>query len=164
MFKKFLLPTLLLIATTSAFAQSQTAPATPVKTQSAPTLTPQQKAQLENQNMHMAQAAQQIAQMVDRNRSGAVWDGASSVAKQTNSRADFIQKTSADRARLGAFSSRKLMAVTRTFSKGGKLPAGVYINVNYATQFANSRQPIRELISFHLDNDKTWRVAGYTVH
>jgi uncharacterized protein DUF4019 len=35
--------------------------------------------------------------------------------------------------------------------------------VVYATKFANAPQPVRELVSFHLDNDKTWRVSGYSL-
>jgi hypothetical protein len=54
--------------------------------------------------------------------------------------------------------------VTRTISKGnGKLPAGEYLNVNYATQFDNQAKPTRELVSFHLDADRKWRLSGYTV-
>jgi hypothetical protein len=43
------------------------------------------------------------------------------------------------------------------------VPAGLYININYATRFAKTQKPVRELISFHLDSDKVWRVAGYTL-
>jgi hypothetical protein len=164
MFKKTLLATLLLTVSAAAFAQSPAASATPGKTQSAPALTPQQKAQLEKQNAQMAQASLQIAQMVDQGQTGTVWDQASSVAKQANKRADFVKQISSDRAQLGAPGTRKLTAITRTQSKGGTLPTGLYINVSYATPFARAKQPVRELISFHLDNDQTWRVAGYTVH
>jgi len=38
------------------------------------------------------------------------------------------------------------------------------LNVNFATQFYNSAKPTRELISFHLDNDKKWRLSGYTAN
>jgi len=159
MFKKTLLAALLLTASVGAFAQS---PA-PAKAQSAPALTPQQKAQLEKQNAQMAQASLQIAQMVDQGQTGTVWDQASSVAKQANKRADFVRQISDDRAQLGALGTRKLTAITRTQSQGGTLPAGLYINVSYATSFAKAKQPVRELISFHLDSDQTWRVAGYTL-
>ena len=43
------------------------------------------------------------------------------------------------------------------------MPAGNYINVVFATRFANAAEPVRELVSFHLDEDKTWRVSGYSV-
>lgn len=159
MFKKTLLAALLLTVSAAAFAQSPT----PAKTQSAPALTPQQKAQIEKQNVQMAQASLRIAQMVDQGQTGAVWDEASSVAKQTTKRTDFVQQIATDRAKLGTAGARKLVAITRTQSKGGTLPAGLYVNVSYATQFAKAKQPVRELISFHWDTDHVWRVAGYTV-
>ena len=165
MFKSLLLPLLLLSVATGAFAQTANAPAASAArpAAAAPQLTPVQKAQLEKQNAQMAQASLQVAAMVDQNKIGAVWDGASAVAKQANSRADFITRIGADRAQLGTPTSRKLVNITRTQSKGGKVPAGNYVNVNYATTFSKASQPIRELISFHLDTDNTWRLAGYTV-
>ncbi|HEX7130166.1 MAG TPA: DUF4019 domain-containing protein [Rhodanobacteraceae bacterium] len=49
-------------------------------------------------------------------------------------------------------------------SKGAqKLPAGDYINVVFASRFANEKAPIRELVSYHYDTDKVWRVSGYTL-
>jgi len=54
--------------------------------------------------------------------------------------------------------------VTRSLPRGGKLAAGMCLNVNFATQFDNSAKPTRELISFHLDNDKKWRLSGYTAN
>ena len=38
-----------------------------------------------------------------------------------------------------------------------------YANVVYASKFANAPQPVRELASFHLDDDQTWRVSGYSL-
>lgn len=101
--------------------------------------------------------------MVDQDKIGEVWDGASSIAKQANTRAEFVTKVGADRAQLGTPTSRKLTAITRTQSKGGKVPAGNYVNVSYSTIFSKVKQPVRELISYHLDADNTWRVSGYTV-
>ncbi|MGY3040311.1 hypothetical protein ACVWWQ_001934 [Rhodanobacter sp. TND4EL1] len=161
MLKKTLLTALLLGASLGALAQSPApaAPATPPAT----TLTPAQKAALEKQNTQMTQASLRIAQMVDQGQFGQVWDQSSSVTRQIIQRADFVQSVGADRARLGIASGRKLQSITRTASKGGKVPAGLYVNVSYATHFAKAQKPVRELISFHLDSDKVWRVAGYTL-
>jgi hypothetical protein len=162
MFKKTFLTAVLLGVSVGAFAQTP-APAAPAKAPVASTLTPQQKALLEKQNAQMAQASLRIAQMVDQNQLGQVWDQSSSITKQVTKRADFVQSVAADRAKLGAAGERKLQAITRTASRGGKVPAGIYVNVSYATRFAKAQQPVRELISFHLDSDKVWRVAGYTL-
>jgi hypothetical protein len=43
------------------------------------------------------------------------------------------------------------------------MPVGRYANIAFASKFANAKQPARELVSFHLESDKTWRVAGYTL-
>jgi hypothetical protein len=86
------------------------------------------------------------------------------VAKKSVSRDPFIKATESDRAKVGKMTSRKVEGVTRALSNGKeKLPAGVYVNVNFATQFSNEAKPVRELVSFHLDSDKKWRLSGYTV-
>lgn len=159
MFKKTLLASLLLTASVAAFAQSPAAPAQ----SSAPALSAQQQAQITKQNQQMAQNSLQIARMIDNGQTGAVWDQASSVAKQSSSRADFVKQITADRAAVGKLGERKLAAITRTQSKGGKVPVGQYINVSYATQFSKDNKPVRELVSYHLDNDRVWRLAGYTL-
>ncbi len=91
-------------------------------------------------------------------------DQASVVAKQSVTREQFVKTTETDRAKLGKMSSRKVAGITRSISKGGKLPAGMYVNVNFATRFGNDAKSTRELTSFHLDNDKKWRLSGYTVN
>lgn len=174
MFKQFVLTTALVAASTALFAAPRTAAAQAKpapQAQAAPQLTPEQKAAVEKQNSMMAQAALQVAQMVDQGKAGEVWDGASPVAKEVVARAPFVKSVDADRAKVGALQERKLAGITRSFSDGKTVvtkgskpsPAGYYINVNFASKFANEKQPIRELISFHLDQDKQWRVSGYTL-
>jgi hypothetical protein len=97
MFKKTLLASLLLTASVGAFAQSTSTP-TKATAAPAPALTAQQKAQITQQNQQMAQTSLQIARMVDNGQTGQLWDRASTVAKQSSSRADFIDQITADRA------------------------------------------------------------------
>jgi hypothetical protein len=93
-----------------------------------------------------------------------VWDQASDVAKKTVSRDQFTKATEADRAKVGKMTSRKVEGVSRALSNGKeKLPEGLYVNVNFATKFSNEAKPVRELVSFHLDSDKKWRLSGYTL-
>lgn len=164
MFKQIILSAALLAASTAVMAQSKPA-AAPAKapTAAAPALTPEQQAAVEKQNSQMAQAALQVAQLVDQGKVGEVWDGASPVAKAVVKRDAFVKSVDADRAKVGKVQERKLAGITRSESKGGTTPAGYYINVNFATKFTNEKQPIRELISFHLDQNKEWRVSGYTL-
>jgi hypothetical protein len=162
MVARLLVCALLLAAAGVAGAQNQ--PRASQQQPAARQLTPQQRAALQKQNEVLVKYADRIIAIIDNGQVGEVWDQASDVAKKTISRDQFIKTTDADRARLGAVKSRKVAAVTRTISKGnGKLPAGEYLNVNYATQFDNQAKPTRELVSFHLDADRKWRLSGYTV-
>ena len=165
---RLVLTAAMLAFTTSASAQQAAQPASapapqpqPVKQQQ---LTPEQQAQVTRQNAEMGKAAAQVIQLVDQNKIGEVWDGASAVAKSVVGKSGFVTQITADRQKLGAPTERKQVGVTRAaYAAGGQVPAGNYINVVYATKFANAPEPVRELVSFHLDNDKTWRVSGYSL-
>jgi hypothetical protein len=138
-------------ATTSAYAQSSAA---------AQQATPQEYAQ---RNQQLEQAALQVANLVDKGQQGQVWDGASVIAKQTVARDAFVKGVGSDRKTVGTLISRTPTALTFNQSDGSKLPPGLFANVAFATHFANEKQPVRELVSFHLDGDNVWRVTGYTL-
>lgn len=157
-----------LLAFTAAAGAQQTAqparPAAAPQAQQQQKLTPAQQAQVARQDAEMSKAAARVVQLVDTGKTIEVWDGASKVAKAVVTREAFVSQISADRKKLGAPGERKRVTVTRSaYAAGGQVPAGNYINVVYATKFANSPQPVRELVSFHLDDDKTWRVSGYSL-
>ncbi|WP_158628861.1 DUF4019 domain-containing protein [Dyella choica] len=135
----------------SAFAQSS-APANQP--------TPQEYAQ---RNQQLEQAALQVADLVDKGQQGQVWDGASGMTKQLVARDAFVKGVSADRKTVGTLITRTPANLSFSESDGKKLPAGLFANVAFATRFANEKQPVRELISFHLDGDNVWRVTGYTL-
>lgn len=138
-------------------------PATPAGSSATP-LGPAQQAQLDRQNAEMSAAALRAAQWVDAGRIGDVWDGASSVAKKAVPRDGFVRQVGADRARLGTLVSRGQPSISRVrYNVGAAVPEGVYVNVAFPTRFTNSPQPVRELVSFRLDEDKVWRMAGYSV-
>jgi hypothetical protein len=154
----------LLIGGAGIAGAPQTQPATAQQNPAARQLTPEQRAAIQKQNQVLVKYAESVVAMIDNGQIGQVWDQASDVAKQSVTRDQFVKTTEADRAKLGKMNSRKVASVTRSVSRGGKLPAGMYVNVNFATQFGNNTKPTRELISFHLDNDKKWRLSGYTVN
>ncbi|NZA26430.1 DUF4019 domain-containing protein [Luteimonas sp. SJ-92] len=127
-------------------------------------LTPEQQQQLQRQDAEMTRAAQQIVQMIDANRTGEVWEMATEEVKRMVPRDSFVQQITTDRARLGAPGSRGNAVVSRSqFQAGGEVPEGLYINVAFPTTFANNAEPVRELVSFRLDEDKVWRVSGYSL-
>lgn len=140
--------------------QAQQQPARPAQ----PQLTPQQQAQLAKQNADMSQAALRVMQMVDANRIGEIWDGASPTMKRLVTRDDFVKQITIDRNRLGKVATRGKAVVSRAqYPAGAPVPQGLYLNVATPTKFANAPQPVRELVSFRLEDDKTWRVSGYSL-
>jgi Protein of unknown function (DUF4019) len=153
-FRESILFVALLSTALTAYAQSPTS-ATPV----APSATLEQQ----HQDQQMERAALQVAQMVDQNEIAQVWDGASSVTKQIISRDSFVRGVDTDRQIVGLPVARSLALLTYSQSDGRRLPPGLFANVAFATHFANEQQPVRELISFHLDNDHIWRVTGYSL-
>lgn len=163
MHAKYALFALLLAGAGTVSAQSGSPKAAPAASTQPTAAEQAQRAKLEQQ---MAQAATRVAQMIDANQIGEVWDGSSNIAKSAVPRADFIKQISTDRTTLGAVGKRTVHGVSLSQSNGSNknLPAGIYANVVFSTTFAKSRQPVRELVSFHLDSDKTWRLAGYTLH
>lgn len=165
MFKRLILPAALLLAVAPAFAQQPPKSAAATATQPAQQkLTPEQQQAIVKFRQSMAANAQAIAQLIDQGKAGEVWDQASTVAKQAVPRDAFLSGITKQRENAGKLVSRKLAAVTHSVSKGDKqLPAGDYINVVFASQFSNGKTPIRELVSYHYDTDKVWRVSGYTL-
>ncbi|MBB3343727.1 DUF4019 domain-containing protein [Luteimonas sp. RC10] len=158
---------MLAAAVSAAHAQQPAPAAQPAAAQQPaqqPALTAEQQAQIARQDAEISAAALQIMQMIDANRAGEVWDGASATMKGLVSREDFVRQVAADRSRLGAPASRDRPVVSRSrFGAGESVPEGIYLNVASPTKFANHAQPIRELVSFRFDDDRTWRVSGYSV-
>lgn len=140
------------------------APAAQASRTPGPALSAAQQAQLAQQDVQMAEAAQRVAQLVDGNKAAEVWDGASAVARRAVTRDQFANNIRTDRTKLGALVSRGKPSITRVqYPAGAAVPEGLYINVSFPTRFANNAQPVRELVSFRLDEDKVWRASGYSV-
>ncbi|PWI02511.1 DUF4019 domain-containing protein [Stenotrophomonas maltophilia] len=149
-------------------APARPAPASPAAakpaTAGAPALTAAQQAQVQKQDAEMGAAALKAAQLVDANRAGELWDGASAVARRAVPKAAFVSQLTTERTRLGALAGRGQPTITRVkYSAGAAVPEGLYINVSFPTRFANSAQPVRELVSFRFDEDQVWRLAGYSL-
>jgi hypothetical protein len=153
------------LAQTPPPATPAPAPARPAPTAPArPALTPAQQAQVQKQDQEMVAAALKVATLVDAGRAGEVWKGASAVARRSVTEQAFVAQLDSDRKRLGALVSRGQPVVTRVqYRAGATVPEGLYVNVSFPTRFTNSTQPVRELVSFRFDEDKVWRLAGYSV-
>ncbi|MGH8052582.1 MAG: DUF4019 domain-containing protein [Stenotrophomonas sp.] len=145
-------------------AAAAPAPAAAGSARPGPALNAAQQAQLARQDAEMTTAAQRVAQLVDGNQAAQVWDGASAVARKAVTRDQFANNVNADRSRLGALVSRGKPSITRVqYPAGAAVPEGIYVNVSFPTRFANNAQPVRELVSFRLDEDKVWRASGYSL-
>jgi len=100
-------------------------------------------------------------QLVDDGQYGASWDSASVLFKRAVEKEQWRRQLSAVRGPLGALKSRKLMSKQFTTSLPGA-PDGKYVVIQYETSFEKKRLAI-ETITSMLDQDGTWRVAGYFI-
>ncbi|MDR5740369.1 MULTISPECIES: DUF4019 domain-containing protein [unclassified Caballeronia] len=145
---------------TAQAQQTQPAP----QPRPAPSLTREQQANLDKLDQDIAEAAIAIVKLIDQNKPGEVWDGASAVAKKIITREDFVNKVTRDRAALGAPGIRMPMGVKHLqFDGTGNMPAGSFMSVAFETQFSDARQSSRESVTFILDPDRRWRFVGYAV-
>lgn len=153
----FLFFFLLMPFVTLAQAPSQSIISTPVPDEG-------DAAALREQRARVTNAALQAAQLVDANRTGELWDGASSVARNAVTREAFVSQITAERSKAGALVGRGKPSVSRMrYAAGAPVPEGTYVSVAFPTRFANNPQPVRELVSFRLEDDKVLRLAGYAL-
>jgi hypothetical protein len=107
----------------------------------------------------------QAAQMIDQDKAGELWDGATPAARKRVSRGDFISQVAKARAPLGAAQQRTWVAINRQVV-GNEDPelAGQYVSIEYETRFANNSSATgRELVTFQLGSDRVWRFSGYVL-
>jgi len=123
-----------------------------------------QRAGLARQDQQMRQAGWEVMHMMDFGQMGEIWDMASQTMKNVVPRDEFVSQMVRERIRLGALVRRGSPAITRSSSDGKTgVPAGLYINLVSSTWFINQTAPVRELVSFRFDEDRTWRVTGYSL-
>lgn len=116
----------------------------------------------EKQAERMATAALQVLSLIDQGKGNEVWVGLSPVIKPLVTQSSFVQRIANDQSTFGNAGKRNLLSAYRSDANGQtNIPQGIYYNVAFLTQFSKGQG--RELISFRLDNDQTWRVAGYSL-
>jgi hypothetical protein len=113
----------------------------------------------------MVRGGMQAIQMIDQGKAGELWDGATPAARKRVTRADFMGQVAKSRAPFGLPQQRTWVAVNRqVVADADADTAGQYVSVEYETRFANKPDTtLRELVSFHLDRDRTWRFSGYVL-
>jgi predicted secreted protein len=107
----------------------------------------------------------QAIQMIDQNKTGELWDGATPAARKRVSRDEFVSQVAKARAPLGAAQQRTWVAVNRqVVGEGNQELAGQYVSIEYETRFANkANATMRELVTFQLGDDRVWRFSGYVL-
>jgi len=109
-------------------------------------------------------AALGVVGAVDRYEMAIVWDASSPVMKESVPKDRFIANVAQRRAVLGSIRTRDWVSVMRVpvAKASGSLPAGQYMSVRFAT-VGQSGSAMEEVVSFSLDSDGQWRLAGYTI-
>jgi hypothetical protein len=152
---------------TPAPAPARPAPASPAAakpaTAGAPALTAAQQAQVQKQDAEMGAAALKAAQLVDANRAGELWDGASAVARRAVPKAAFVSQLTTERTRLGALAGRGQPTITRVGTAQVPRCRKGCTSTSVSRPVSPTAQPVRELVSFRFDEDQVWRLAGYSL-
>lgn len=107
-------------------------------------------------------AAMRVVVAIDAGQAAKLWDEASTVTKKSVARDAFVAGINKGRQPLGKIASRNWLSVRRQFGDGQALPSGLYASAEFLAEAAG-KPPVRELVSFRLDEDGTWRFAGYAV-
>lgn len=107
----------------------------------------------------------QAIQMIDQNKTGELWDGATPVARKRVAKNDFVSQVTKAREPLGAPQQRTWVAINRqVVAQGDPEIAGQYVSIEYETRFANkANATVRELVTFQLGDDRVWRFSGYVL-
>jgi len=123
-----------------------------------------QLAELTRQDEQMRQAGWEVMYMMDFGQMGDIWDMASQTMQKMVPRETFVGQVVASRIRLGALLERGRPLITRSRSDGSTgVPAGLYINVVSSARFTNQAEPVQDMVTFRFDEDRIWRVTGYSL-
>lgn len=107
-------------------------------------------------------AGVRVVMAMDAGQAAKMWDEASAVTKKSVTRDAFVAGTNKARQALGKTNNRNWLSVRRQFGDGQALPQGLYASAEFLAE-SPGKPPVRELVSFRLDEDGVWRFAGYAV-
>lgn len=109
-------------------------------------------------------AAQNVVNAIDRYEMATVWDVSSPIMKASIPKDRFVANVAQRRATLGSIRTRDWTSIMRVpiIKAGGPLPVGQYISIRFATT-GQTGATAEEVVSFSLDADGQWRMAGYTI-
>ena len=99
--------------------------------------------------------------IADAGKGSESWDAMAPAAQSMVTKPAWNGGLSSTRAPLGAVKSRKLQSASFTHALPGA-PAGDYVVIQYATDFANKPQSLETVVPMRLP-DGSWKVSGYFV-
>jgi len=113
----------------------------------------------------MVRGGMQAIDMIDQGKAGELWDGAAPATRKRVTRAEFVSQVARSRAQIGMPQMRTWVSVNRqVVTAPDSDTAGQYVSIEYETRFASKPDgTVRELVSFHLDQDRVWRFSGYAL-
>ncbi|WP_395319357.1 DUF4019 domain-containing protein [Variovorax sp. UC74_104] len=113
----------------------------------------------------MVRGGMQAIDMIDQGKTGELWDGAAPATRKRVTRAEFVSQVARSRAQIGMPQMRTWVSVNRqVVTAPDSDTAGQYVSIEYETRFASKPDgTVRELVSFHLDQDRVWRFSGYAL-
>ena len=106
-------------------------------------------------------AADKWLKLMDTGDYAQSWEDAAQYFKAAVTKEDWRRLADATRAPLGRVVSRKLLSAKYMTQLPGA-PDGEYVVVQYASSLEHKKEAV-ETVSAKLDNDRTWRVAGYFI-
>jgi hypothetical protein len=106
-------------------------------------------------------AAAEFLQLVDTGKFAESWQNSASLLKEQVSQEAWIEQLHKIRATTGPLVERTQEEMTYSTEAKGS-PEGEYIRIVYDTAF-EARRDASEILTVMLDEDETWRVAGYFI-
>lgn len=109
-------------------------------------------------------AAFNLIDSINAGQAGSIWDAASPVLKAAQQREPFIAAMRQRTATHGPLTSRRWRAVTRMIQDKAtpQLPAGEYLTVAFIG-LDKAGAVVSGTVSFRLEKDSVWRLAGYAL-
>lgn len=107
-------------------------------------------------------AAARILVAAEAGQTGEIWDTASPIMKAATPRAQFAAEIAKRVATNGPYTARQWSSITRNrvgTETGPKVPKGDYLTVGFVGS-SRAGKILRGSVSFYLDADKIWRLAG----
>jgi hypothetical protein len=105
-------------------------------------------------------AATNFFELVDAGKYGQSWESCAVYLKNEISKEDWITKLSAVRSVVGKLIDRKQTKYTYSKNTDEGIPEGEYMVYYFDSTFQNKKN-LPETLTMMLENDNTWRVAGY---